>query len=137
MQQTILQLVAKNNKHFLFPYDFEEVRSSQMTSLTYLVVNGLAGVRGTQLEWFISASQTCPPGGLTRFLPMLVGEFQRAAKENKLQCISPFQTFTCVTFAKIPLAKASCMAKLRASMGGITRVNEYWKSQIGPHYNSE
>lgn len=26
VQQTILQLVAKNNKHLLFPYDFEEVR---------------------------------------------------------------------------------------------------------------
>lgn len=92
-----------------------------MTSLTYLVVNGLAGLRGTQLEWFISASHACPPVGLTRLLPMLVWEFQRVAKENKLQCISPFQTFTCVTFAKTPLPKASGMAKFRVNMGRITQ----------------
>lgn len=45
VQQTVLQLVAKNNKHLLFPYDFEEVRQSQVTSLTCLVVNGLVGLR--------------------------------------------------------------------------------------------
>lgn len=101
-----------------------------MTSLTYLVVNGLAGLRGTQLEWFISASHASPPVGLTRLLPMLVWEFQRAAKENKLQCISPFWTFTCVTFAKIPLAKASCMAKVRVSMAGITK-SGYWNHKLG------
>lgn len=48
--------------------------------------------------------------------PSMVGS---AFQEGRLQCTSIYQTFACILFADVSLAKVSCIAKLRVPVGGV------------------
>lgn len=83
----------------------------------------LAGLGHEQL-----VSQLGPVGHfLTQFLILLevelgffmvVAELQEQLKKSKPQCASTFEVSAFVTFATVPSAKASHLAKPRVSVGG-------------------
>lgn len=83
-----------------------EAGSSQMTSFTCLLVGSMSGEAGDDLAM-------CPSS-----YSMLAWPHSHTHDYSQEQCANTSQVFADVTFAIVPLVKASHVSKPRLSVGG-------------------